>query len=262
MVIPARDEEGSLPSTLEDLHRTLEANGIPYEIVVVDDGSTDRTWPVLLELQKKIPTLAPTRNHGVHGFGRAVVWGFDHSRGDAIVIMMADASDSAADAVNYWRLLNEGYDCVFGSRFIKGGQVIDYPRLKLLVNRLANYFVRVAFRISLNDTTNAFKGVPPRGHRRLPAVSGAAFQPHGRDPAQGDRARLHLDGRSDFLEKPPAWRGEAEDQGNGQPVFFHLHVCLAGKIFQPRRLSPEVRSPAAPVSSKQAEGRAFYSSAR
>ena len=157
MVIPARDEEGSLPSTLEDLHRTLEANGIPYEIVVVDDGSTDRTWPVLLELQKKIPTLAPTRNHGVHGFGRAVVWGFDHSRGDAIVIMMADASDSAADAVNYWRLLNEGYDCVFGSRFIKGGQVIDYPRLKLLVNRLANYFVRVAFRISLNDTTNAFK---------------------------------------------------------------------------------------------------------
>ena len=70
---------------------------------------------------------------------------------------MADASDSATDAARYWHLLNQGYDCVFGSRFIKGGQVIDYPRVKLLVNRLANFIVRIAFRISLNDTTNAFK---------------------------------------------------------------------------------------------------------
>jgi dolichol-phosphate mannosyltransferase len=78
-------------------------------------------------------------------------------RGDAVVIMMADASDSPADAVKYWRLLNEGYECVFGSRFIRGAKVVDYPRVKLLVNRLANLFIRILFRIPLNDTTNAFK---------------------------------------------------------------------------------------------------------
>ena len=78
-------------------------------------------------------------------------------RGDAVVIMMADASDSPADAVRYWHLLNEGYECAFGSRFIRGGQVRDYPRIKLLVNRLANLFIRVLFRHGLNDTTNAFK---------------------------------------------------------------------------------------------------------
>ncbi|MSU69195.1 MAG: glycosyltransferase family 2 protein [Opitutaceae bacterium] len=157
VVIPARDEEASLPETVTELHRVFTDDGIPHVIVVVDDGSKDRTLEVLLALQKKIAALTPVQNPGPNGFGRAVVWGLDHSRGDAVVIMMADASDSPSDAVKYWRLLNEGYDCVFGSRFVKGGRVIGYPRLKLLVNRLANFLVRVGFAIPLNVTTNAFK---------------------------------------------------------------------------------------------------------
>ena len=157
VVIPARDEEQSLPSTLAAIHAAFTAAAIPHEIVVVDDGSRDRTWSVLQALRATIPTLAPTQNLGQNGFGRAVVWGLDRSRGDAVVIMMADTSDDHADAVKYWRILGEGYDCVFGSRFIKGGSVHAYPRVKLLVNRLANFLVRVAFTIPLNDTTNAFK---------------------------------------------------------------------------------------------------------
>ena len=157
VVIPARDEEESLPSTIAEIASALEAAGVPHEIVVVDDGSRDRTWTVLQELKQKFPTLAPTQNTGSHGFGRAVVWGFEHSRGDAVVIMMADASDSPEDAIKYWRLLNEGYDCAFGSRFVSGGKVVDYPRVKLFVNRIANALVRVGFAIPLNDTTNAFK---------------------------------------------------------------------------------------------------------
>jgi dolichol-phosphate mannosyltransferase len=157
VVIPARDEEESLPSTIEDIYRAFTVAHIPHEIVVVDDGSRDGTWAVLQALKAKFPTLVPTQNTGAHGFGRAVVWGFDHSRGDAVVIMMADASDAPSDAVEYWRLLNEGYDCAFGSRFTAGAQVLDYPRVKLFVNRLANFLVRVGFAIPLNDTTNAFK---------------------------------------------------------------------------------------------------------
>jgi dolichol-phosphate mannosyltransferase len=157
VIIPARNEEESLPPTIDDIVRTFTSEGIPHEIVVVDDGSTDATWSVLTRLQSIHPTLKPVQNLGDHGFGRAVVHGLDHSRGDAVVIMMADASDSPIHAAYYWRLLNEGYDCAFGSRFIKGGEVIDYPRVKLFVNRLANFFVRIGFAIPLNDTTNAFK---------------------------------------------------------------------------------------------------------
>ncbi len=157
VIIPARDEQDSLPSTLRDIHDTFTREGVPHEIVVVDDGSRDRTWAVLQELKAAIPTLAPVQNPGPHGFGRAVIFGLNHMRGDACAIMMADASDSPAEAARYWRLLNEGWECVFGSRFIAGGKVIDYPSVKLFVNRLANLLVRIGFNIELNDTTNAFK---------------------------------------------------------------------------------------------------------
>jgi dolichol-phosphate mannosyltransferase len=157
VVIPARDEEGALPATVQHLNLEFKLNHVPHEIVVVDDGSKDRTWEVLQNLKATIPELRPMQNTGEHGFGRAVVFGLRHIQGDAVVIMMADESDDARDAVRYWRLLNEGWDCVFGSRFIKGGGVIDYPKVKWFVNRLANLFIRVLFHIPLNDTTNAFK---------------------------------------------------------------------------------------------------------
>ena len=157
VVIPARDEEGCVASTVEHLHIELRLRDVPHEIVVVDDGSADRTWEILEELRTRIPNLIPTQNPGPHGFGRAVACGLGAMNGDAVVIMMADESDDCRDVVRYWQKLNEGYDCVFGSRFIKGGGVIDYPKIKLFLNRLANFFLKVLFRIKLNDTTNAFK---------------------------------------------------------------------------------------------------------
>ena len=157
VVIPARNEEGCIAATVEHLHLELRLNKIPHEIVAVDDGSTDRTWQILQQLRLQITNLVPTQNPGPNGFGRAVIWGLDQMKGDAVVIMMADESDDGRDVVRYWNTLNQGYDCVFGSRFIKGGGVIDYPKFKLFLNRLANLFLRLLFRIKLNDTTNAFK---------------------------------------------------------------------------------------------------------
>lgn len=157
VVIPARDEEGCIASTVEHLHLELNLRQVPHEIIVVDDGSTDRTWEILQEVKEKIPALRPVRNLGPHGFGRAITCGIDAMAGDAVVIMMADESDDCRDVVLYWEKLNEGYDCVFGSRFMKGGGVIGYPPLKYALNRAANFFIRLLFRHGLNDTTNAFK---------------------------------------------------------------------------------------------------------
>jgi dolichol-phosphate mannosyltransferase len=157
IVIPARDEEGCIVSTVEHLHLELRIHSVPHEIIVVDDGSSDSTWTLLTQLSHRLPELRPVQNLERHGFGCAIVSGLDHMTGDAAVIMMADESDDCRDVVRYWELLNQGWDAVFGSRFMKGGGVIDYPWLKLRVNRLANFFIRLMFNIKLNDTTNAFK---------------------------------------------------------------------------------------------------------
>jgi dolichol-phosphate mannosyltransferase len=157
IVIPARDEEGCIASTVQHLHLELELKKVPHEIIVVDDGSTDRTFAILQEIATTSPYLRPIQNPAPHGFGRAIIRGLDAMRGDAAVIMMADESDDCRDVARYWDNLNEGYDCVFGSRFMKGGGTIDYPPIKWVVNRLANSFIRTLFRHGLNDTTNAFK---------------------------------------------------------------------------------------------------------
>ncbi len=157
VVIPARDEEGCIVATVEHLSQTLKTNNIAYEIVVVNDGSIDSTWNILLHLKEKIPELVPIQNSPPHGFGCAVRRGLKVMTGDAVVIMMADGSDDCYDVIHYWNTLQKGYECAFGSRFIEGGKVIGYPLLKYVLNRMANHFIRLLFRIKLNDTTNAFK---------------------------------------------------------------------------------------------------------
>src|SRR5437899_11748055 len=83
IVIPARNEEGCIGSTVEHLHLELRLNNVPHEIVVVDDGSTDQTWKVLSEIQNRLPQLKAVRNEGLNGFGRPVICGLDLIPGDA-----------------------------------------------------------------------------------------------------------------------------------------------------------------------------------
>ncbi len=157
VVIPAHDEEGSIEGTVTTLAATLRREGIDHEILVVDDGSHDRTADVVARIGESDPNVRVRRSHLPNGFGFAVRAGLEHFTGDAVAIVMADLSDDPEDVVVYHRMLERGYDCVFGSRFIPGARVVGYPRHKLYLNRLANLGIRVLFRHGYNDTTNAFK---------------------------------------------------------------------------------------------------------
>ena len=158
VVIPAQNEEGSVGKTVNGLVDVLEREQIEYEVLVVDDGSEDGTAAVVEAIGADNPRVRCRPSHYEKGFGMAIRAGLDLFEGDAVVISMADASDDPEDVARYYRLLEGGADCAFGSRFIKGAKVYDYPRLKLFVNRLANQFIRILFRHRYNDTTNAFKG--------------------------------------------------------------------------------------------------------
>lgn len=158
VVIPAHDEEDCIAATVQELYRRLDAEGIEHEILVINDASTDRTEAVLRETMEEIPTLRYLNNPAPHGFGFAVRRGLDHFRGDAVAVVMADAADRPEDLIRYWRTMEATQaDCVFGSRFSKGGKTVHYPGFKKGVNRMANTFIRLLFGLHYNDVTNAFK---------------------------------------------------------------------------------------------------------
>lgn len=157
VVIPAHNEEDCLHETVRAIVNVLTSERIRHEVVVVDDNSTDNTAGVCQQLVDEFSTVRYIRNRPPNGFGFAVRCGLEKFEGDAVAIVMADASDDPLDLVTGYYKLLEGYDCVFGSRFIKGARVVDYPIHKLLINRLANWFVKVIFGLNYNDTTNAFK---------------------------------------------------------------------------------------------------------
>jgi dolichol-phosphate mannosyltransferase len=157
VVIPARNEVDSIGPVVREVASTLAEGGIDYEVVVVDDGSGDGTADALEALAQENPRVVGLRSPYRPGFGFAVRAGLQHYTGDAVAIMMADGSDDPADLLLYFRVLERGYDCAFGSRFVAGSRVQGYPRLKLIINRIVNRGIQAVFRHRHNDTTNAFK---------------------------------------------------------------------------------------------------------
>jgi dolichol-phosphate mannosyltransferase len=157
LVIPARNEAEGIAATVRALTDALDAEPIDYEVIVVDDASVDGTAEVVDQIARENPRVRSYRSHNPPGFGFAVRAGLDVFTGDAVAIVMADGSDSPRDVIAYYRALEDGHECVFGSRFVRGARVIAYPRTKLILNRIVNAGIRVLFRHGYNDTTNAFK---------------------------------------------------------------------------------------------------------
>ena len=157
IVIPAYNEEKNIVNCMEELRGRRPEVRIPYEIW--SSTTTARTGPRRwcgpdMEVN---PSVRLVNRKPPGGFGRAVRSGLEEVRGDIVVIYMADLSDDPEDVVAYYRKIQEGYDCVFGSRFIKGSKVVHYPKVKLVVNRIVNRCIQVMFWTRFNDLTNAFK---------------------------------------------------------------------------------------------------------
>lgn len=157
IVIPVHNEEKCIKGVIERLIKELELNNIEHEIILVNDSSTDTTSQILDEIIERYKRAKLIHFSVPQGFGRAVRSGLANVSGDIVVIFMGDNSDDAKDVVKYYNKILEGYDCVFGSRFIKGSKVSGYPLLKLILNRIGNKFIQLLFFIKYNDISNAFK---------------------------------------------------------------------------------------------------------
>ena len=157
VVIPAYNEEKNIVHCIKELQATLREKSIPYEIVVVNDNSKDSTEAVVRAEVTNDPAVFIVNRTPPGGFGRAVRSGLEVVKGEVVVVYMADLSDSPDDVVAYYHKILEGYDCVFGSRFIRGSEVQNYPLIKLFANRIVNRCIQLMFWTRFNDLTNAFK---------------------------------------------------------------------------------------------------------
>jgi dolichol-phosphate mannosyltransferase len=156
----------TLTETIDNIQKKLEGE-IPHNILVINDHSDDETLQLLENLSGIYSHLKFISNEWEGGVGNAIRFGLTQWQGDIVAICMADGSDAPEDILlSYKMIYEDGYDCVFGSRFIKGGQVENYPFVKYFLNRIFNNWVRIKTGISYNDFTNIFKLY----HRRSIAV--------------------------------------------------------------------------------------------
>ena len=157
IVMPTYNEEDVVEETLLQLSAHLDVCKFNYEIIVVNDGSTDNTGSILDQFEKTHPSVIHISNPGPGGYGYAIQKGLQVYKGDAVVVVTSDGADSPKDIAAYFNKIQEGYDCVFGSRFLPGTKVTGYPPFKLFINRMANKFLGLVLRSKYNDYTNGFK---------------------------------------------------------------------------------------------------------
>lgn len=232
IVLPAYNEEGSIEETLRTLYAKLQEEQIDHEIVVVNDNSKDNTLGLLTTIQETIPTLVVHTNHGPNGFGYAIRYGLERFQGDCVAIMMSDLSDDPADLVAFYRkMVAENLDCVFGSRFIKGSKIIDYPFVKLMINRIANLIIKIVIGIKYNDATNAFKLYKKETIKGISPL----MSPHFNLTIELS-LKCIVRGYS-YAILPNSWRNRKEGESKlkikemGSRYFFILAYCFIEKYF-------------------------------
>ena len=155
IILPVRNESQGIIKTLDLIINNISE--INHEIIVINDYSDDDSFNII---NQKANTNKNIRlfNNKKKGLGGAINLGIEESTGEAICIMMADLSDNITDLKNYYTLIqSSSTDAVFGSRFINGSKISDYPMKKLILNRIFNYITKFLFLSNYNDFTNAFK---------------------------------------------------------------------------------------------------------
>lgn len=157
IIIPAKNEERNIVKTISEISEEFAREKIDFEVIVVNDHSTDNTRRVVEELGQKDKRIRVVDNEYASGIGYAIRQGFESYSGEMAVLAMADSSDDPKDMVQFVRAIEGGYDCCFGNRWCKEAKIVNYPKYKLWINRLVNFGMSVMFGTSYRDITNAFK---------------------------------------------------------------------------------------------------------
>mgnify|MGYP001609989269 CR=1 FL=1 len=169
VVIPAYNEEKRLPVTLFDIDKYLSKQSYDYEIIVVNDGSKDKTAEVVRNLTPKIKNLKLIDNKINQGKGEIVKQGMIEAKGDYRLFTDADNSTSIDQVEKMWPYFEEGYDIVIGSRDVKGA-VLDPPQPpnRLFLGEVFGLFTSIMCGTwGIQDTQCGFKGLTKKASEAI-----------------------------------------------------------------------------------------------
>lgn len=237
LIVPAYNEYGNLRRMVERTTETLRAEKRDWSfgiLLVVSDGSTDGTQELAADLDEEYPEVSRLVRTKDFGFGNAIKDGIAHADGDVVVPFMADLSDDPADVPKMVEKIRAGYDVVYGSRFMDGGSVEGYPRLKLLYNRSFNNFIRLLFGIGEKDVTNAFTA-----YRRevIDEIDPSSLQSESFDITAELPLRATVEGFR-ITEVPVSWRSR-------EAGVSKLNATKKGPVYAKRVLTEFARGNAA-----------------
>ena len=170
VIVPVYNEENSILTVVESLDQTFSTMGLPYEIILVDDGSTDQTWEKMRELSVRFPHLVTLAHEGNLGYGAALKTGISQSAFDRIMIIDADQTYSVEEIPQLWAAA-ASYDMVVGSRTGPGAQIPLLRRpAKFIMKRLAEFLsnrkipdLNSGFRIFKKEIVTRFLPMFPDG---------------------------------------------------------------------------------------------------
>lgn len=168
VIIPAYNEEKRLPPTLKEISAYLQEKGFSYEILVVDDGSQDRTAEVAEKFKRQEPRLKVLRNPKNMGKGYAVRHGMLKGRGQYLLFSDSDLSTPIQELDAFLRQHQKGYPIVIGSRALKDSIIeVSQPWYRVFMGKTFNLIVRLMFWTRIKDTQCGFKSFTRQAAREV-----------------------------------------------------------------------------------------------
>jgi glycosyltransferase involved in cell wall biosynthesis len=172
LVVPVYNEAANIGPFLRDVETQVRE---PNEILIVYDFPEDNTLPAIAALEPPCPNVRLIHNTLGRGVLNALKAGFQASKGEVIVVMMADRSDEPKDVAGMAKLVREGADVVAGSRYIRGGGQEGGPLLKRTLSRLAGMSLHYLAGLPIHDATNNFRAYSRRVIEGIPIEGEASF---------------------------------------------------------------------------------------
>jgi dolichol-phosphate mannosyltransferase len=157
IILPTRNETDGIAKCINKISDTLEKQNLTYELLIMDDESTDGTKDVVAKLSGSNKNIRLVNRSPPYGFGYSIRDGIQMANGKMAAIMMADLSDNPAFLASMKERIDTGCDCVNGSRFLKGSKITGYSTVKYISNRMFNIAVMAGFFTGVTDTSNNFK---------------------------------------------------------------------------------------------------------